>query len=93
MSNLYKLGLTAGDTMLPELAVPLRNRAGEIVAGLSMVRRGGDRMWQVGALEKQEPLAPGIPGVVHWAQDVGKGLLLLFGTFIVVSALRDERKS
>lgn len=91
--NLYKLGLDAGTTWFPSVAEPLRNQAGEIVAGLSMVHRGGTRMYEVGALQKQASLAPGLPGVVEWGKDLGMGALLLIGLFVTVGALSKDGKA
>lgn len=92
--SLYKLGLDAGAKWLPSAAEPLRNQAGEIIAGVSMMRQGGARMYAVGALEEQPKLAPGMDGVVQWAEDAGMGVLLFIGLFVTVAAASSgkERK-
>lgn len=90
--SLYKLGLDAGAICLPSAVEPLRNQAGEIIAGVSLMRQGGARMYEVGALQEQEPVAPGMDGVVGWLEDAGKGLLLLFGLFVTVSALSGGKR-
>lgn len=87
MSNLYKLGLEAGGVCFPSAAEPLRNQAGEIVAGVAMMRRGGSRMYEIGALQKQEPVDRSVEGVVQWAGDVALGLLLFMGALVTMGAL------
>lgn len=91
--SFYKLGVSSGATWFPSVAQPLRNQAGEIIAGVSMMRAGGARMYEVGALQKQPPLASGFPGVVEWGKDLGKGALLLIGLFVTVGALSKDGKA
>lgn len=89
--SFYRSGLGAKTSWFPSAGEPLRNQFGEIVAGVRMVKTGAPRMYEVGASEKQEPLAPGFAGVVGWIDDLGKTLLVLGGILVAASALRGAK--
>lgn len=90
--SFYKTGISSGDVAFPSVAVPLRNQAGEIIAGFQLMKMGAPRMYEVGALQKQSPVDPSFQGMVGWLGDVGKGALLLIGLFATVAALTPKEK-
>lgn len=90
--NLYRTGLNAVvETGLPVHAEPLRNYAGEIVAGVRLVRTGEARIFKLGAapaLQKQgSGLAKGVGDVVRWLADLVVAMLVLAGVLVLGSAL------
>ena len=85
--SFYKSGIGQPTSWFPQALEPLRNQAGEIIAGVRLVRAGERRMLAAGTELSPSPVAPGVPGVVGFVKDIGAGLAVLAGIFVVASAL------
>jgi len=88
--NFYRQGLSAHASWDHEIVEPMMAHVVELRDGVSLIKKGGSRMHQVGAPQEQAAVAPSISGVVEWISDVGLAMLLLVGIVSVVATLRNR---
>jgi hypothetical protein len=88
--SFYHQGLSAHAAWDHEIVEPVVAHVVELRDGVSLIKKGGSRMHQVGAPQEQAEVAPTISGVVEWVSDVGLAMLLLVGIVSVVATLRNR---